>query len=408
MSLLARLLNIATLASAVLLTACGGGGGGGGAPAGGGGGGGGGTITDAGFLKVALTDAPACGFNKINVTVQKVRVHASATAADGDPGWWEIILSPAQKVDLLALTNGAAPLELGQVQLAVGTYQQLSLVLAANDAANPLANSVVPFGGAETPLATPAALQGSLKIPVNIAVVKDQVSDYVIDFDACNSVLRNGASFELSARYSIIRRVSTTGMRVSGYVAPVLGTSTTRVSLQSGGTVVRSTVPDATGRFVLYPVPQGTYDLVISGLDRVPAVVTGVPANDATATDVNTSAAPIDPPSGLPNRTITGTVTTGTTPIDARVTILKTYAGGTQVVVFGAPANAATGMLSYTISAATPVRAPYVAGSPPVFAADNTVPPGQYTVAVTAAGTTKTAVADATAGDPPPLTFTFP
>ena len=95
----ARFLEITTLASAALLSACGGGGGGGGS--------GGLPVTDAGFLKVALTDAAACGYSQINVTVQKVRVHTSATAADSDPGWWEVVLSPAPKVDLLTLSNGA-------------------------------------------------------------------------------------------------------------------------------------------------------------------------------------------------------------------------------------------------------------------------------------------------------------
>ncbi len=108
MSLAARFIKIAAVCTAALLSACGGGGGGGGT-SGGGGGGGGGTITDAGTLKVALTDAPACGYNQINVTVQKVRVHQSATAADGDPGWSEIVLSPPQRIDLLSLTNGNVP-----------------------------------------------------------------------------------------------------------------------------------------------------------------------------------------------------------------------------------------------------------------------------------------------------------
>jgi hypothetical protein len=40
--------------------------------------GGGGTPT--GSLSVSLTDAPACGFDAVNVTVDKVRVHQSSSA----------------------------------------------------------------------------------------------------------------------------------------------------------------------------------------------------------------------------------------------------------------------------------------------------------------------------------------
>jgi hypothetical protein len=399
MPFLARLLRIATIASVALISACGGGGGGGG---------GGVPVTDVGFIKAALTDAAACGYNQINVTVQKLRFNASATAADTDPTWWEIPISPAQKVNLLTLTNGAV-LELGQVQVPVGTYQQLSLVLAANDATTPLANSVVPIGGTETALATPAGLQGSLKIPVSIAVTKDQISDYVVDFDACNSVLRLGASgnYNLSARLSVVQRLSAIGQRVTGFVATTLDPTTTRISVQQGGTIVKATNPDSTGHFILYPVPTGTYDLVISALGVVPAVVTGVPVTAAASTDVSTSTTAINPPAS-PVHTITGTVTTGTTPIDARIAIVKKYTGGPNVTTAGAPADATTGGLAYTVPTAAPVRAPYVAGiNPLVFSPDTAAPTGRYTVAATAGGATKTVDVDATTTDPV-ASFTFP
>ena len=405
MRLLARLLEIATLGSAALLSACGGGGGGGG--------GGGLPVTDAGFLKVALTDAAACGYNQINVTVQKVRAHTSATAADGDPGWWEVVLSSPRKVDLLTLTNGAV-LELGQVQLPVGPYQQLSLVLAANDATTPLANSVVPIGAGatETPLATPAALQSGLKIPVSIAVTKDQTSDYVIDFDACNSVLRQGTAgnftYSLSPRMSIIRRVSTTGQRITGYVSTTLDPLTTRISAQQNGTIVRSTVPDSNGLFILYPLSSsGTYDLVVSTPANVPAVVTGVPVSDTASTDVNNQGSRIQPPFST-LQTAFGTVSTGTTPIDARVMIVKTLTGGVNVVVFGAPADASSGNFAFTLTSGATARATFASGLPLTFTPDPALPTGAYTIAVTVGVTTKTAGVDVTNGTAGPVSFTFP
>jgi hypothetical protein len=397
MSLFARLLQAATLASAALVAACGGGGGGGG--------GGGTPVTDAGFIKVALTDAAACGYNQINVTVQKVRFNASATAADGDAGWWEVVLSPAEKIDLLTLSNGTVR-ELGQVQVPVGTYQQLALVL---DASTPLSNSVVPIAGTETALGMPATPQTIVKIPVSIVVTKDQISDYVVDFDACNSVLRLGASgnYNLSARLSAIQRLSATGQRVTGFVATTLAPATTRISVQQNGTVVKATNPDSTGHFILYPVPTGTYDLVIGALGAVPAVVTGVPVTAAASTDVSTNTTPIDPPLS-PSHTITGTVSTGTTPVDARVAIVKKYTGGPDVTTAGAPADATTGALAYTVPTAAPIRAPYVAGGNPlVFSTDNAAPTGRYTVVVTAKGTMQSQAVDATSSDPN-VSFTFP
>ena len=302
-------------------------------------------------------------------------------------------------------------LELGQVQVPVGTYQQLSLVL---DASTPLANSVVPFGSTtETALGMPATPQSILKIPVNIVVTKDQISDYVIDFDACNSVLRLGSSgtYNLSARLSVVQRLSATGQRVTGYVATSHDPTTTRVSVQQAGTIVKATNPDSTGKFILYPVPSGTYDLVISALGSVPAVVTGVTVTATASTDVTTSTTAIDPPLS-PLHTIRGTVITGTTPIDARVTIVKTYvsgiAAGTTATVAGAPADATTGGLAYTVPTGAPVSAPYVAGiTPLVFSPDNTQPSGGFTVTVTAKGTTQSTAVDATTTDPT-VSFTFP
>jgi len=118
---------------------------------GGGGGGGDGSASGMGTMRVALTDAPTGDYDAVNVTITKVRVHQSSTAADGDAGWSEITLNPARRVDLLTLQNGVLS-ELGQMPLDAGKYQQVRLVLADNDATTPLANSVVPKGGTERAL----------------------------------------------------------------------------------------------------------------------------------------------------------------------------------------------------------------------------------------------------------------
>ena len=64
------------------------------------------TPASAGTLRVALTDTPACGYDEVNVTVEKVRVHQSASATDDAGGWSEVVLNPVKRVDLLKLTNG--------------------------------------------------------------------------------------------------------------------------------------------------------------------------------------------------------------------------------------------------------------------------------------------------------------
>ena len=95
------------LTAAATLAACGGGGGGG---------------AGSGTLRLGMTDAPACGYDQVNVTVDRVRVHQSSTAGDNDAGWTEVVLSPAKRIDLLSLTNGVLE-ELGQTALPAGIYR---------------------------------------------------------------------------------------------------------------------------------------------------------------------------------------------------------------------------------------------------------------------------------------------
>src|SRR5450756_971826 len=96
---------------AVLVAGCGGGGGDGGAASG------------PGTLGVSLTDTPACGFDAVNVTVTKVRVHQSSTALDTDAGWTDITGNLPRKINLLNLNNGVLD-TLGETTLAAGHYTQ--------------------------------------------------------------------------------------------------------------------------------------------------------------------------------------------------------------------------------------------------------------------------------------------
>src|SRR5215813_2289132 len=70
-----------------------------------GGDGGGGATAQPGTVSVSMTDAPACGFDEVNVTVSKVRVHQSSSADDNSAGWTDITLSPPRKINLLDLND---------------------------------------------------------------------------------------------------------------------------------------------------------------------------------------------------------------------------------------------------------------------------------------------------------------
>jgi hypothetical protein len=201
--------RLALVAGVVLvLAACGGGGDGGGAAAdptsgaptgvsagadGAAAAGGGQTgVAAMGTLRLALTDAPACGFDKVYVTVERVRVHQSSTSGEAEAGWSEIVLDKPKRLDLLSLTNGVLE-ELGQTALPAGKYQQLRLVLSGNGSTAPFANAVIPTGSKdEVALSTPSADQSGLKINTGMDVIANQTADFVIDFDACKSIVTTG------------------------------------------------------------------------------------------------------------------------------------------------------------------------------------------------------------------------
>ena len=375
------------------------------ASCGGGGGGIGGTGSAQGTLRLAITDAPSCGYDAVNITIEKVRVHRNVDAADGDTGWSEIVLSPARRIDLLTLSNGVLQ-ELGQTALPAGKYTQLRLVLAANGTATPPPNSVVPTGGAETALTTPSAQQSGLKLNTNIDVASNEVADFVLDFDACKSVVKRGNSgqYNLKPVVGVIPRLSDAGMRVVGYVDASIAGSATLVSLQSNGVPVKATSPAANGQFVLYPVPAGTYDLVVTSTGRVTAVMTGVPVVLSAYTYVNSIAAAIAPPAAASApRAVTGTVT----PPTATVRALQTLTGGPTIEAAWAPVDAVTGAFALSLPIQAPVRTVYAANpAAPVFAPD-TGAAGKYTVEAAAAGALKTLPIDVTSSVTP-LSFSFP
>lgn len=366
--------------------------------------GGDGGISGTGVIRLSLTDAPACGYDHVNVTINKVRVHQLADAADDATGWSEVVLNPAKRVDLLTLTNGVLA-ELGQTSLPAGRYTQLRLVLADNGGSAPFANSVVPTGGTETALTTPSGQQSGLKLNVQMDVVANQVADFVIDFDACKSVVKRGNSgqYNLKPVISVTPLLSDAGLRVVGYVDTALANASTTVSVQQAGVPVKATVPQADGRFVLYPVPVGSYDLVIGAAGRVTAVMTGVPVVANSYTTVNsTSFAFLPAPSAA--ATVTGTVT----PTAATVRALQILSGGPTVEVAWAAVNPDDGAFNATLPTQAPVKTAYVpnATTAYTFTPDAGVA-GQYALEAAYAGMTQTRSVN-TASLTTPIAFSFP
>ena len=373
-------------------------------------GGGGSDSSAIGTLRLSLTDAPACGYDNVFVTVEKVRVHKSGSASDSDNGWSEIVLASPQRVDLLTLTNGTL-LPLGQTALPAGNYTQMRLVLSPNSSAAPLANSIKPTGRPETALTTPSAAQSGLKMNVNIDVPADKIADFAIDFDACKSFVRAGNSgqYLLKPVLSVLPILSDAGLRIVGYVDASLVAAGTAISAQVGGLPVRSTPPDATGRFVLYPVPAGNVDLVITAAGRVNAVMTGVPVVITAFTTIGSATARISTPVSANSYAASGSITANGSLANTGGAVRATQAltGGPTIEVGFVNADATLGTYSLTLPAGAPAKLAYASGATTfTFLADAT-DAGKYRLDASATGFTARTT-DITLAANTAVSFVFP
>jgi hypothetical protein len=344
-------------------------------------GGGGGGSAGEGTLRMSITDQPTC-YEHVFITVTKVRVHTNGSAGDNDAGWHEMVLATPKRIDLLNLTNGVLE-ELGSMPLPAGTYSQVRLVLAETTGQQ-LDNAVQPIGGQLVQLKTPSAQQSGLKLQVHFTVEENKIIDLVADVDACKSVVRAGNSgqFILRPVVSVTPKFVTA---IQGYVSTTMSLNGTSVSAQQNGTIVRSTVPDATGKFVLAYLPEGSYNVVITSDNRATGVVTQVPVSlAASVTTLNGTATAIVLPTSTMT-TVSGTVTTGITPVDATVTALQTVSG-TGIQVDSTAVDFDLGTYSLLLPVAPPVRAPYSATGL-VFAPDAAAA-GRYTIAASSPGRT--------------------
>lgn len=380
---------VPALAAAAALAACGGGGG----------------DSGTGTLSVKMTDAPACGYDNVWVTVTKVRVHKSETAGDNDAGWSEVLVDggAGRRIDLLTLQN-AVLADLGQTPLPAGHYTQVRLVLS--DAAG--ANELV-LTGDPTPikLDTPSAQQSGLKLKHGFDVADGEEVDLVLDFDACKSIVKAGASgkYNLKPVVSVIPIL--VGSIEGAAVSPEAARAGAYASLQrfdptSGAvTVVRATSVRPDGTWTLGSVPVSPtsgpgYNLVIGAPGYANVVFTNVPVATGVATPVpavtlTTSTA----------RSISGTITpAGSNSVQA----LQDVAAGVVIEADFANADAVNGDYALSVPSGAARVAPYAAASPSYVTGTNA---GLYTVRATDGAATQNAPANVTGGDVVDLDFAF-
>ena len=395
------------LAFATLLAACGGGGDSSSSSSGG-------TETPSGSgqLAIRLTDSQSCDYRSVWITVEQVRIHQSAAAGDSDGGWRDLTLSPARRVDLLTLRNGVF-IDLGTVPLPAGNYAQVRMVLGANIGGQPpFANQLDLADGRPVALSTPSAQQSGLKLKVDVNIQPGQIGELVLDFDPCKSVVKAGKSGRYNLKPVMRAHVNPTN-DIEGYTLP-----RAVVSAQQGGVGIKSTTADDRGRFVLWPVDTGTYDVVVTRVDRTNAVLAGVQVTGGR-TVVSSATTPLLPTASPVFRLVSGTVTItnpGVNLIEAGLRALQTvgtYPGSVTPLLIEAStalADADTGAYAFSLPTASPERAFWQAGVTAYSFSPVDGQAGMYTIEARAIGFALPRYADVALklSDAPNTDFVFP
>mgnify|MGYP003575529569 CR=1 FL=1 len=242
-----------------------------------------------GTIAVSLaSNAPACGFDAVNLAISKLRFRQDVNPDPNAGGWTELSFSPAKRINLLhpASTVGGTNTALGEIALPTGDYAQMSVVL------EPAGGSLRPAGAAnDVPLEITATAASNVRVPINLKVEDGRKHELLFEFNACDSVHPRGAAYVLLPRPRLPHQVAS---GIGGFVDPAALPGNVVITAQKGGTILATTVPHpATGEFVLPRLAPDTYDVVMQGNGRATAVIGAVPVAASAVTQVGSAAAPI-------------------------------------------------------------------------------------------------------------------
>lgn len=351
---------------------------------------------------VMLSDPATCAgptgpYAHVYVTITDVQANTNSSAGDNDSGWNDLtpgLSSAPKQIDLLGQANNQCFLaSLGaSQQLQAGNYQQIRLILADNSAtiANNMCNGstncvVLTSDSSVHTLQLSSESKTGLKIPsgqiaaggFNIAA--GQTKDLDIDFNTCASIVVEGNGEYRLKPVLHAGEVSTTSTSINGRVLdqatgnpltakiagsgnPVIAQALVALERKDASGVdriVMSTLTASDGTFVFCPIPSGTYDVVILGIDSngtafQPAIITGV-SNGQTVGTVSLNSGP-----GTTTSTVqlSGGVTTQSsasqpTVADVAVSALETAGGATYTIPLLPNAQQPSAVLSLETAASS-------------------------------------------------------
>ncbi len=360
-----------------------------------------------GFVNTSFSDPATCQapkgpYSNVYVTVADALAHTNPNAGANDSGWVDLtpsLKSKPMQVDLLALppNNQCFLAMLGsQTQLPAGSYQQIRLILLANNQGSVLGNSnkcqgndancvVLAADGSKHTLQLSSEAQTGIKIPSGqlaggkFTVAANDTVDLNIDINCCASIVITGngqyrlkpvlhagevsaqSVTSISIRGKAVVMVNGTPQAISGGKTIVALEQVQQVdSTTSIGRVLLETTADAAGNFVFCPVPAGTYDVVIAAIDGsgvayAATVTTGVqPGSDLGNVPMIATTGTNTGPATLSGRVTTSTGSAGAA-ADIQLSALQSISSGVFVTVPLAGQSSATASLE-TASGSCPTN----------------------------------------------------
>jgi hypothetical protein len=319
-----------------------------------GGGGGGGGATATGVATVSLTDAPG-DYEHVYMTVENIWFHTSDTAGPDDSGWQRFPLFTPVTIDLIALSNGVISSPVwDNIALSVGNYQQIRILLAGTEDARTVSaagagltyNNEVRIVGDAThyPLRIPDAHHG-IRLAGTFPITNGGMLRLAIDFDAGHDVVdiqRNGAT-----EYILKPRLAYCDLDDAGAIVGSIDPVSAATTTTSSHFVIKAeqvndpsnpkfhvikrwtSVNPLNGKFVLYPLKPGTYDIVLRGLGYQTVIAKGVPVTGGTTPITATPISMITmTTSSAPDYTVGATITS---PTGAWVNFYQTLQGSGEL-----------------------------------------------------------------------------
>ncbi|MTE26987.1 DUF4382 domain-containing protein [Winogradskyella ouciana] len=205
-------------------------------------------------LSVKLVDEPG-DYEHVFIEVVDVMVKYDGESDDDENGWQSIGIINPGVYDLLELTGGVSLELVDNEEIEAGLLKQIRLVLGDD-------NSVVLEGETEPRhLNTPSAQQSGLKIMVNQEIVAGLNYDFILDFDADESIVMAGNSGNINLKPVLRASLEVNSGSLSGTVLP----ADVVVAVEAtNGIETASTLTDDSGNFQILGLSPGVYTVTIT------------------------------------------------------------------------------------------------------------------------------------------------